>query len=56
MHHFKRIEYKAEANPDDPALAARLMRGHQWREAYLRWGRSTMGFGLYLFRVPRGVT
>jgi hypothetical protein len=21
----------------------------RWRETYLRWGRDTLGFGLYLF-------
>jgi len=23
-----------------------------WREAYLRWGRTTLGFGLFLYRRP----
>jgi len=50
-HHLK-IQRQAEANPDDPALASRLIRSRQWQEGYKRWGRSTMGFGLYLFRVP----
>ena len=53
--HYLKVQYEAEANPDDPALAARLTRSRQWRDGYLRWGRSTMGFGLYLFRVPRKV-
>jgi ubiquinone/menaquinone biosynthesis C-methylase UbiE len=41
----------AEANPDDPAFARRLAQAREWRDGYLRWGRSTMGFGMYLFRV-----
>jgi cyclopropane fatty-acyl-phospholipid synthase-like methyltransferase len=33
------------------SAAALVARGRAWREAYWRWGRSTLGFGLYLFRV-----
>jgi cyclopropane fatty-acyl-phospholipid synthase-like methyltransferase len=31
--------------------AALLARSRGWRESYWRWGRSVLGFGLYLFRV-----
>jgi cyclopropane fatty-acyl-phospholipid synthase-like methyltransferase len=34
--------------PDDPDIGAMLERIRPWREAYLRWGRDTLGFGLYL--------
>jgi SAM-dependent methyltransferase len=51
--HYMKIRCDAEANSGDPALAAKLTRVRHWRDGYLRWGRSTMGFGLYLFRVPR---
>jgi SAM-dependent methyltransferase len=40
------------ANPDDPDAAAIRERIDPWRDAYLRWGRDTLGFGLYLFRTP----
>jgi ubiquinone/menaquinone biosynthesis C-methylase UbiE len=50
--HHMRIRSEAEANPDDPTVAAKLNRAIVWRDGYLRWGRTTMGFGLYLFRVP----
>ena len=40
------------ANPHDPDAQAMLERIRPWREAYLRWGRDTLGFGLYLFRLP----
>jgi SAM-dependent methyltransferase len=50
--HQLKIRRWAEANPNDPTLDARLKRGSQWRDGYLRWGRSTMGFGMYLFRTP----
>jgi hypothetical protein len=49
--HYLKIRRDAEANPNDLALAARLVRSQQWREGFFRWGRSTMGFGLYLFRA-----
>jgi len=30
----------------------RLSQSRKWRDGYLKWGRSTMGFGFYLFRTP----
>lgn len=36
-------------DPDAPAMRERIRR---WRETYLRWGRDTLGFGLYLFARP----
>ena len=48
--HHMRIEARAEANPDDPELAKRKEFGRKWRNAYLRWGRGTLGFGFYLFQ------
>ena len=50
--HLLNIRREAEADPEDPALAARLARSRVWRNGYLRWGRATMGFGAYLFRLP----
>jgi len=29
-----------------------LERIRRWRDGYLRWGRDTLGFGLYLFYRP----
>lgn len=49
--HLAKIRRDAEADPQDAALAERLARSREWRNGYLRWGRSTMGFGLYLFRI-----
>lgn len=40
------------AHPDDPDAEAIRQRIDPWREAYLRWGRNTLGFGLYLFCTP----
>jgi SAM-dependent methyltransferase len=36
--------------PDDPQLPAVIAQIHAWRDIYLRWGRDTLGFGLYLFQ------
>ncbi|GLV60136.1 hypothetical protein KDH_69590 [Dictyobacter sp. S3.2.2.5] len=45
MH--ERFAYRQPDDPDLPALIAQL---HSWRDVYLRWGRDTLGFGLYLFQ------
>jgi SAM-dependent methyltransferase len=43
------IEDSAQSNPDFPKEM--LEHSRQWRNAYWRWGRDTLGFGLYLFGV-----
>lgn len=35
-------------HPDDHEACTMRERIRSWREAYLRWGRETLGFGLYL--------
>lgn len=47
------IERQATRRPDDPATQRKLKRSREWRDGYLQWGRSTMGFGFYLFAKPR---
>ena len=39
----------AAANPDDPDLPELLSRVERSRREYLRWGRETLGWALYLF-------
>lgn len=51
--HYQRAIQRAEANADASAAAEGIKQAIAWRNAYLRWGRSTMGFGFYLFRTPR---
>ncbi len=46
------VERFAAANPTDPDVPAMLARIRPWRDGYLRWGRTTLGFGLFLFRRP----
>jgi ubiquinone/menaquinone biosynthesis C-methylase UbiE len=44
------IENHCYENPADPDCGVMLTRIRSWRDTYLRWGRDTLGFGLYLFR------
>ncbi len=46
------IERFVEANPHDPEAPAMARKIRAWRDAYLRWGKDTLGFGLYLLKVP----
>jgi SAM-dependent methyltransferase len=38
-------------NPNDLDTEAARERIRAWRDAYLKWGRGTLGFGVYLFQV-----
>ncbi|MGG0175146.1 class I SAM-dependent methyltransferase [Gottfriedia acidiceleris] len=44
------IENYCYEHPDDPDHDAMLQRIRMWRSTYLKWGRDTLGFSLYLFR------
>jgi SAM-dependent methyltransferase len=46
------IERYVREQPDDPDARAMLERSRRWRDAYLRWGRDTLGFAAYLFYRP----
>lgn len=46
------VERYALTHPADPDCPAMLERSRTWRDAYLRWGRDTLGFALYLFHRP----
>ena len=46
------IERYALEQPGDPDVPAMLERVRRWRDGYLRWGRDTLGFGVYLFHRP----
>ncbi|MHB8598813.1 MAG: SAM-dependent methyltransferase [Ktedonobacteraceae bacterium] len=48
--HLRNIERYAMQHPDDPDVPALIARIRSWRDLYLRWGRETLGFGLYLFQ------
>ena len=40
----------ARANPDDPDLTEIFSLTKKWKEKYLRWGRDTQGWAIYVFR------
>lgn len=45
------VESYCLENPADPDVEAMRARIRSWRDAYLRWGRDTLGFALYVFRA-----
>ncbi len=45
-------ERYALAHPDDPDVDELLTRARRGADAYLRWGRDTLGWSIYLFRAP----
>jgi SAM-dependent methyltransferase len=46
---YATAEY-ARSHPDDPDLPEIVARGAKSREVYLRWGRDTLGWAIYVFR------
>jgi len=46
------VERYVDAHPDDPDADAMARRIRPWHEAYLRWGRDTLGFGFYCLLKP----
>jgi SAM-dependent methyltransferase len=46
---FSAAEY-ARTHPDDPDLAELVERVNKEKTAYLRWGRDTLGWAIYIFR------
>jgi SAM-dependent methyltransferase len=49
---LRAAERFAEANGADPDIPELLSRVRGGIDAYLRWGRETLGWAIYLFRVP----
>ena len=51
---YATAEY-ARTHPDDPDLAALVERVEKAKATYLRWGRDTLGWAIYMFRrrIPR---
>jgi SAM-dependent methyltransferase len=46
------VERYVDAHPDDPDTVAMAERIRPWHDAYLRWGRDTLGFGFYVLLKP----
>lgn len=51
--HRRGVERELDLHPKDSKTGQELERIRRWSEGYLRWGRSTMGFGFYLFEKPQ---
>jgi SAM-dependent methyltransferase len=51
--HLSAVERWAVEHEADPQRSAFLQRARAERDRYLAGGRDQLGFGLYLFRVPR---
>ncbi len=47
------VERNAIERPDDRDIMAKLVQRREWMDAYLQWGRDTLGFGVYLFKRPK---
>ncbi|MCU0483673.1 MAG: class I SAM-dependent methyltransferase [Chloroflexi bacterium] len=54
MLQVRAAERYAAAHPADPDVAELLERARRGCDAYLRWGRATLGWSVYLFRTPVG--
>ncbi len=52
MLQVRAAERYALAHPDDADVPELLARVRQGCDAYLRWGRDTLGWAVYLFRTP----
>ena len=50
-HWWSASEY-VDANPNDPDNSEILENAKKYREIYLKWGRDTMGWCIYLYRKP----
>lgn len=51
---FSTSEYTRK-HPDDPDLEELLERVEKARTTYLRWGRDTLGWAIYMFRLPTAI-
>ena len=49
---LRAAESYAATHPHDPDVSEVLQRAYRESEEYLRWGRDTLGWGIYLFRRP----
>lgn len=48
------VERFANDNPDDPDREPMLARARAWHEIVQKWGRTTLGFGLYVAKTVSG--
>jgi len=53
MLQLRAAERHAVAHPDDPDMPELLERARAGADAFLRWGRDTLGWAIYLFRASQ---
>ncbi|MFX1475112.1 MAG: class I SAM-dependent methyltransferase, partial [Promethearchaeota archaeon] len=46
------VDEYLRAHPDDPDNPELIERSQRSKENYIRWGRETLGWAIYLFRNP----
>lgn len=49
---WKAVDEYSKAKPDDPDLTELMERKWKEKDLYLRWERGTLGWGVYVFRLP----
>lgn len=49
--HHRNIEIFTRGGTDVESMRDLMARGRTWRQAFWRWGREVLGFGMYVFRV-----
>jgi SAM-dependent methyltransferase len=52
LRYARAIDDFVRSHPGDPDAPAMARRIDTWQAGYRRWGRQTLGFGLYLFVAP----
>jgi cyclopropane fatty-acyl-phospholipid synthase-like methyltransferase len=48
---YQRIIERKAAERSDDDLTVKLAQRRAWMDAYLQWGRDSLGYGIYLFKV-----
>lgn len=49
---WMKSERELVQDPDNVELQAKVQRRRNWKQAYFKWGRETLGFSLFVFLVP----
>lgn len=49
----RNIERSVAARSAEEELKTKLVQRREWMDAYLKWGRDTLGYGVYLFQKPK---
>ena len=50
--HQRHVERCTDQRSVKPDFNTKLVQRREWMDAYLKWGRDTLGYGVYLFQRP----